>query len=196
MGKVHFDEKRIHVNGKLHDDLNAIDSKTKFILSELFVVKKDLGSVKQFLLPIKKGCYKQILEIYRKEKGKPKKKRKLIVFVCDGCPTFKTAFNILFGRVAKLVFGISIKYKKFGVKHNNNAIERYNKEIKRRIIVFGSFRSYEGARTFLSLRAMLYNFVTPHSELKGLTPAEAAGIIPPLGKDKLYDLIRYAAKLR
>jgi transposase-like protein len=195
-GKIHFDEKRVHVNGKLHDDLNAIDSKTKFILSELFVVKKDMFSVKQFLLLIKRNCYKQILEIYKAEKEKPRKKKRLITFVCDGCPTFKKAFSILFGRVAKLIFGISIKYKKFGVKHNNNAIERYNREIKRRIIVFGSFRSYEGARIFLSLRKTIYNFVTPHSELQGLTPAEAAGINLPLGKDRLYDLIGYAARLR
>lgn len=130
------------------------------------------------------------------EKHKPKKKRKLIKFVCDSCPTFKSAFKILFGRVAKLVFGIPIKYKKFGVKHNNNAIERYNREIKRRIVIFGSFRSFEGARVFLSFRAIVHNFVNPHSELNGLTPAEAAEIFIPLGKDRLFDLIKYVTRLR
>lgn len=184
------------MNGKLHDDLNAIDSKTKFILSELFVVNKDLPSVKVFLNQIKKTCYGQILERYLSEKHRPKKERKLITFVCDKCPTYKTAFNILFRRAARLVFGIPIKYKKFGVKHNNNAIERYNKEIKRRIIVFGSFRSHEGARVFLSLKAMIYNFVNSHSELEGLTPAEAADIFIPLGKDRLLGLITYVARLR
>lgn len=180
----------------MHDDLNAVDSKTKFILSELFVEKKDLISVKEFLMQIKRICYKQILEKYELEKQKPKKKRKLITFVCDKCPTYKTAFNILFRRVAKLIFGIPIKYKKFGVKHNNNPIERYNKEIKRRIIVFGSFRSINGAKIFLSLRTILYNFVNPHSELSGLTPAQAADITIPLGENKLLDLIKYATKLR
>jgi len=184
------------VNGKLYDDLNAIDSKTKFILSELFVVKKDLDSVKIFLEQIKKSCYAHILEKYISEKRKPIKERELITFVCDKCPTYKTAFNMLFNRVAKLVFGIPIKYKKFGVKHNNNAIERYNREIKRRIIVIGSFRKCKGAKIFLSFRAILYNFVNPHSELKGLTPAEAADIILPLGKDNLLALIRYAARQR
>ena len=159
-------------------------------------MKKDFISVKIFLTQIKRICYKQILEKYLSEKHKPKKERKLITFVCDGCPTFKTAYNILFGRVAKLVFGIPIKYKKFGVKHNNNAIERYNKEIKRRTIVFGSFRSFEGARVFLSFRAIVYNFVNPHSEIEGLTPAEAAEIFIPLGKNRFLDLIKYVAKLR
>lgn len=184
------------MNGKLYDDLNAIDSKTKFILSELFVVNKDLHSVKIFLMQIKRICYNQILERYLSEKHKPKKEKKLITFVCDKCPTYKTAFNILFGRVARLIFGIPIKYRKYGVKHNNNAIERYNREIKRRIIVFDSFRSLEGARVFLSLRATIYNFINTHSELGGLTPAEAASILIPLGKDRLLDLIRYAARLR
>ena len=196
MGKIHFDEKRVHVNGKLHDDLNAIDSKTKFILSELFVEKKDLISVKIFLSQIKKICYKQILERYLEEKHKSRKERKLITFVCDGCETYRTAFNILFRRVAKLVFGIPIKYKKFGVKHNNNAIERYNREIKRRIIVFESFKSIKGAIVFLSLRTLIYNFINSHSELNGRTPAEAAGIFIPLGKNKLLDLIKYVARLR
>lgn len=180
----------------MHDDLNAIDSETKFILSELFVEKKDLFSVKIFLMQIKRICYKQILAKYFDGKHRQKKKRKLITFVCDGCSIYKTAFNILFGRVARLIFGIPIKYKKFGVKHNNNAIERHNKEIKRRTIAFGSFRSFEGAEVFLSFMAAVHNFVNPHSELNGLTPAEAAEIVIPLGKDKILDLIRYVSKLR
>jgi len=147
-------------------------------------------------MQIKRICYQQILETYKSEKQKPTKERKFITFVCDGCPTYKTAFKILFGRVAKLVFGIPIKYKKFGVKHNNNTIERYNKEIKRRIIVFGSFRSLNGAKVFLSLRAILYNYINPHSELSGLTPAEAADIHLPLGENKLLELIKYTTKLR
>lgn len=176
--------------------MNAIDSKTKFILSELFVEKKDIISVKIFLLQIKRICYRQIFEKYLSEKNKPKSERKLITFVCDGCPTYNMAFKILFSRVAKLIFGIPIRYKKLGVKHNNNAIERYNQEIKRRVIVFGSFRSLEGARMFLSLRSIIYNFINPHSELNGQTPAETAGIKISLGENRLLNLIKYVARLR
>lgn len=184
------------MNGKLHDDLNAIDSKTKFILSELFVEKKDIASVKLFLHQIKKVCYRQILEKYLSEKHKPEDERKLVTFVCDGCETYQSAFSILFNRIAKLIFGIPIKYKKFGVKHNNNAIERYNEEIKRRIIMFGSFRCLEGARVFLSMKSIIYNFINPHSELNWKTPAQAADIELPLGENKLMDLIKCAAKWR
>ena len=82
------------------------------------------------------------------------------------------------------------------MKHNNNAIERYNKEIKRRILVFESFKTLAGARVFLSLRALIYNFINEHSELNGRTPAEAAEIFILLGRNRLLDLIRYATKLR
>lgn len=176
--------------------MNAIDSKTKFILSEFFVEKKDIPSVKIFLSKIKRICWKQILERYDSEKHKPENERKLITFVCDGCETYRTVFNILFRRVAKLVFGIPIKYRKFGVLHNNNAIERYNKEIKRRLVVFGSFRSLEGARMFLSMKSIIYNFINPHSELNGRTPAQAAGIKIELGENRLLNLIKFAARQR
>lgn len=180
------------MSGELFDDLNAIDSKTKFILAEEFVENKDLCSVKMFLMQIKKLCYKQILEKYLLEKRKPNKKRKLTKFVCDGCPTFKTAFNILFRRVAKLVSGVPIACRKYGLEHNNNYIERYNREIKRRIIAMGSFQTFEGARTFCSLRRIIYNFVNSHSELDGKTPAEAAEISLPIDKNRLLGLIRIA----
>ena len=91
--------------------------------------------------------------------------------MCDGCATYKIAFKILFRRVATLNFGTPIKYKKYGITHNNNAIERYNREIKRRTIVFASFRTLQGAKIFLSLRTTIYNFINPHTELKGQTPA-------------------------
>ena len=36
-GNIHYDEKYVKVKGKDNYDLNAIDSKTKFILAHLFV---------------------------------------------------------------------------------------------------------------------------------------------------------------
>lgn len=194
MGRIHFDEKRIRVNGILFDDLNAIDSKTKFVLAEEFVDKKDLQAVKLFLMQIKRLCYKQILEQYKAEKHKSVKKRKLVTFVCDGCPTFKTACHLLFGRVARIISGVPIACKKYGLAHNNNHIERYNREIKRRMIVIGSFQTFQGVRFFCSLRRIIHNFVNSHSELQGKTPAEAAGIHLQLGGNKLLGLIRHAAK--
>ena len=151
----------------------------------------------EFLSEIKENCYKQILERYLSEKHKKVKDRKLFEFVCDGFENYKSAFNKLFARTCKLTFGISIAYKKLGLKHNNNPIERHNGKIDDRIKnIRGGFGSFEGAKSFMDLQRILHNFVNPHQELKGKTPAEIAEIILPLKRNKLLNLIRYLAKSR
>ena len=176
--------------------MNAIDSKTKYVLAHLFVEKRTIWKCIEFLRQIKTTCYKQMLEIYNQEKNKPKNKRKLIIFVCDKFENYRTAFNKLFYRVAKLRFGIPIKAKKNGLKHNNNHIERYNQDIKDRIKTMRNFGSDKGAEYFLNLRHIIHNFVNPHMQLNGNTPAEAAGIDLKLGRRKLLNLIKYRAKTK
>ena len=194
-GNIHYDEKYVKVNGKDNYDLNAIDNKTKFILAHLFVEKRTKKKCYEFLKQIKDTCYKQILEIYKKEKHKKIKKRKLVKFVCDKFANYKSAFNSLFRLVAKLNFGVPIACKKYNLEHNNNYIERYNGKTKDRLkSIRSSFKSFDGAKCFMDLRRIIHNFVNPHQELKGKTPAEIAEIILPLKRNKLLNLIRYLAK--
>ena len=191
-GRQHCDEKYIKVNKKDCYDLNCIDHITKYITAHLFVDKRTRSKCVEFLSQIKKTCYEQILEIYKREKYKQKKKRKLIRFVCDGFENYKSAWSILFYRVTNLSFGVSIKANKGGLKHNNNHIERHNGKTKDRIKVMrGGFRSFEGAEVFLNLRHIIYNFVHSYQGLNGKTPAEAAEIILPLGRNKILGLIKY-----
>ncbi len=191
-GNIHYDEKYVKVKGKDNYDLNAIDSKTKFILAHLFVDKRTKKKCYEFLKQIKDTCYPQILERYQKEKHKKVKNRKLIKFVCDKFANYKSAFDKLFGRVAKLNFGVPIACKKYNLEHDNNAIERYNGKTKDRIKnIRGGFGSFEGASVFMDLRRVIYNYVNPHQELKGKTPAENAGVNLKLGRNKLLNLIKY-----
>ena len=192
-GRQHLDEKYVKVKGEEHYDLNCIDSVTKYVTAHLFVEKRTLEKCKKFLRQIKITCYNQILERYRQEKIKPKKKRKLITFVSDSFENYKTAWSVLFGRVSKMTHGVPIKAKRGGLKHNNNPIERYNGKIKDRIKVMrGDFYSVEGAEAFLNLQHVIHNFVNPHQQLKGRTPAEAAEIKVNLGRNKLLKLIEIA----
>ena len=92
-----------------------------------------------------------------------------------------------------LRFGVPIKSKRNGLKHNNNPIERYNQDIKDRIKTIRNFGSDKGAEHFLNLKHIIHNFVNPHMQLKGKTPAEAAEINLKLGRNKLLNLIRYMA---
>lgn len=121
----------------------------------------------------------------------------MITFVSDKFGNYKTAWSILFSRVTKLTFGVPIACRKYGLEHNNNPIERYNGGIKSRTkIMRGGFRSAEGAEAFLNMKRVIHNFVNPHYSLNEETPAEAAEIRFPLGKNKLLNLIKYWAKRR
>jgi len=119
------------------------------------------------------------------------------IFVCDGFENYRNAFNKLFYRTAILQFGVPIACKKFGLEHNNNPIERYNGKIKDRLNGMRSqFKSFEYAEAFMNLRHIMHNFVNPHQELGGKTPAISAEINLNLGRMKLYNLIRYWANRR
>ncbi len=174
--------------------MNAVDSKTKYILAHSFVEKRTFHACVDFLRQVKKTRYNQIFEVFLKEKHKRKKDRKLITFVCDGYWAYRLAFNKLFYGVANLVFGVPIAYKKYGVKHNNNPIERYNQNLDDRIKVMRNFKSLSRAKSFFDLHRICRNFVNPCMQLQEGTPAEAAGIKLPLGRNKLLALIRYVAK--
>ena len=197
-GKQHFDEKYVPMRGKKdHYDLNCIDSKTKYITAHLTVEKRTLKKCVEFLSQIKKTNYRQIFDRYHQEKNKPKEKRELITFVSDKFWNYKTAWSKLFSRVTKLTFGVPIAYHKYGLEHNNNAIERENGNIKERIkIMRGGFENFEGAEAFLNLRHILHNFVNPHQGLNGRTPAEEAEIDLKLGRNKLRKLIQKRAQKR
>ena len=196
-GRQHHDEKYVKVQGEDWFDLNCIDHITKYITAHLLVEKRTKKKCVEFISQVKNACYDQILEIYRNEKKKPKEKRKLITFVCDGFSNYESAWKKILFRVTKLIAGVPIACRKYGLKHNNNAIERYNGDLKSRLkIMRGGFRSDDGAKAFLNMKRVIHNFVNPHYTLRGKTPAEAAEIKLPLGRDRLLSLIKYWAKAR
>ena len=184
------------VKGVDHYDLNLIDHITKFTTAHLFVAERTKERCVEFLSQIKETCYDQILYWHYTEKHKKVEDRKLITFVFDGFANYESAWSKLFYRVTKGIFGIPIKAKKGGLKHNNNHIERYNGKIKDRIKVMrGGFGSFAGAEAFMNLKDIIYNFVNPHQGLGRKTPAQKAGIKLKLGRNKLLGLIKYMARI-
>ena len=134
------------------------------------------------------------MQVYNEQKEFPKEQRKLITFVSDQFCNYKTAWKKLLWRITELKFGVPIACKKYGITHNNNPIERYNREIKRRITSLVVFQSATGAQAVLALQKIIHNYINPHTTLKGKTPAQAANIILPLGENKLLNLIKIARK--
>jgi len=163
----------------------------------LFVEKRTKNKCIDFLLQIKNTCYNQILTKYYIAKYDKTKKKEKQKFVCDGFENYKNAFNKLFYRIAELQFGVPIACRKYNYEHNNNAIERYNGKIKDRIKnIRSGFKNFKCAENFMNLRRVIYNYVNPHQELNGKTPAEMADINLKLGRNKLLNLIRFLAKSR
>jgi len=193
-GRIHYDEKYTRVKDHWEYRLTAIDSKTKFVLAEIVVVERTKEACIAFLQQIKNWTYKQILERYKKEMMKPANKRKLIIFVSDKFWNYKAAWKKLFYRITKLQFGVPIACKKLGLKHNNNAVERHNRELSRRFDALNVFQTHEGAQATSTLLKILHNYVNSHCMLRGKTPAEKAELILPLGKNKLLDMIKLARK--
>src|SRR3989338_4181419 len=132
-GRIHFDEKYTRVKDHWEYRLTAIDSKTKLVLAEIVVIERTKEACVSFLQQIKTWCYQQMLEQYKKELKKPVKNRRLIIFVSDKFWNYKAAWKKLFSRITKIKFGVPIACKKFGLKHNNNAVERHNRELSRRL---------------------------------------------------------------
>jgi hypothetical protein len=162
----------------------------------LFVEKRTKQKCYEFLKQIKDSCYEQLIETYNKEKLKKVEDRKLTEFTCDKFANYKSAFTKLFGRICKLTFGVPIACKKYNLEHNNNPIERLNGKIKDRIkSIRSGFKSFDGAEAFMNLKDIIYNFVNPHQELEGKTPAEIAEVNLKLGRNKLLNLIRKMGKM-
>lgn len=181
------------MNGKDCYDLNCIDSITKFVTAHLFVDKRTKKKCVEFLSQIKTICYNQILTKYYIKKSTGIDNR--ITFVSDKFANYISALKKLFYRVCKLQFGVPIANKKYGLKHNNNAIERYNGKLKDRMNARrGEFKSFEYAEAFMNLQRIVNNFVNPHQQIDEKTPAEEAGIKLDLGRMKLLNLIKFIAK--
>lgn len=136
-----------------------------------------------------------MLEQYRQELKKPVRKRRLVIFVSDKFENYKAAWKKLFSRITILRFGVPIACKKFGLKHNNNSVERHNRELSRRFDALNVFQSHEGAASTSALCKILHNYVNPHGMLHGKTPAQCAEITLPIGTNKLLGLIQIAQKV-
>ena len=135
---------------------------------------------------IKDRCYEQFIE--RKKKGKK------IIFVSDKLGHYKKGFNKFFRTIAELRFGISIKQKKHGYKHNNNTIERDNREVKQRYHSMIEFKKIRSANTILDFFDLYDNYIDKirlKGEKKWRTPAERANIKLDLGDNYYFlNLIR------
>lgn len=142
---------------------------------------------KRLFKALKKKFYDQFLE--------RKKKDKKIRIITDKLGHYKKGFNKYLRNIAVLTFGVPIACKKYGLKRNNNCIERdhqYNKQKYKTMRGHSDFKSADELYDFLDV---YYNFLD-EQKLKGekmyRTPAQRAGIKLRLPKKhRLLEFIRY-----
>lgn len=83
----------------------------------------------------------------------------------------------------ELVFGADTKHIQstpFSEEDSTNIIERFQATIKERTKVLWGFKTVPTARLILAGFGIHYNFFRPHLSLNNRTPAEVAGIKPPV----------------
>lgn len=108
-----------------------------------------------------------------------KKSEKKIKFVSDKLEHYRKGFKKYFRNLAILEFGVSIKQKKYGYKHNNNCIERDHQYSKDRTKIMRHFKEFNSADDILNFFDIIYNFIDEQrlkKEKKLRTPAQRAEI--------------------
>ena len=105
----------------------------------------------------------------------------LIKFVADKFYNYYFAWKRILAKITRMDAGVPISCKKYGLKHNNNAIERYDREIKRRMHAIVIFHTFDGVKDF---------FCTANNNLQSYNPTQnyitSHKIIYP--HTKLYNL--------
>jgi transposase-like protein len=178
-GSVHFDEVFLKVNGKNAYLWGAIDRKTKFRFSgPLTKARSYKDGAKPLFQKVRDG-----------PEGVPPR------IVSDKLGHYRRGYNKYFRNSgAKLSHGVPIACKKYGLKYNNNPIERDQRRIRQFTNPKGSFQAHQSAQEQLYLYDAFHNFIFPHQGLDGKTPGDKAEINLPLGRNKLLGMIKLASR--
>ena len=134
-----------------------------------------------------------------------KKKGKKFNFTSDKLEHNRKGFKKFFGNIATLTFGVPIKCKKYGLKRNNNCIERdhqYSRALEKNS---RGHKDFDGISTLFDIGDVYYNYIDKQKlmkkskkekkwiskEKKWRTPAERVKIKLDLGnKFQLLNLIK------
>lgn len=176
------------------------DRKTKFRINAFSSKKRTYkDGPKKVYSDIKCRFYDQFLEA--------KKRGKKFNFTSDMLAHYKKGFTKYFSCVATLTHGVPIKCKKYGLKRNNNCIERdhqYSRKLEKNA---RGNKDVEGISSLYDIGDVYYNYIDKQRLMKRCrktkkwipkektwrTPAERAKIKLELGERfQLLELIKRA----
>jgi len=155
--KWHIDETAIKIKGNQHWFWEMIDEDTRFM------VAGHLSKTRT-----QKDCTILFKDAADRAINMPK-----FIF-SDGCFAYRKPFNKVFweyGEPTKLIQNVGINSRR-----TNNIVERLHGTLKDMLRARRGLDSMEKTELLLKGWFVHYNFLRPHSSLKGKTPAQAAGI--------------------
>ena len=174
--------------------------KTKFRINAFSSRERSYEEgVKKVYADIRKRCYEQFLEA--------KRRGKKFNFTTDKLEHYRKGFKKYFRNVATLTFGVPIKCRKYGLKRNNNCIERdhqYSRKLEKNA---RGHKDFEGVSAIFDIGDAYYNYVDKQRlkkksrkenkwvcvEKRWRTPAERAKIkINLSNRFQLLNLIKKA----
>ena len=155
LGNVwHTDEMKMKIGGEWRWLWNVMDERTRFQLVGVITKTREIQDAKK---------------AFRKSKEVGGKKPMLMV--TDGLASYKKAFNSEFydhHQSCKHVADVGLQ------ESLNNVLERMHGSIREREKVMRGLKVDD--TPIIPMNQIYYNFIRPHQALKGLTPAEMAGI--------------------
>ena len=174
VGRIwHGDEMKIKVKGEWKWLWNMMDEKTRFQLVSMIAETREGENAEK---------------TFQKSKQVTSKRPNLVV--TDGLLGYKKAFNQEFYDHHQTTKHIADVALQSGL---NNSIERMHGSIREREKVMRGIKSMK--TPIFPGNKIYYNFIRPHSALKGKTPAEAAGVGID-GENKWMELLKRSLKGR
>lgn len=148
------DETVLKIGGRNVWFWDIIDAKTRFLLASHISLNR---TTKDALT---------LMKLAKKRAGKVPQ----LVFT-DKLKAYLDSIELAWGADTK-----HIPSKGFVAPMNTNLIERFHGSLKDRTKVMRGMRKIETAKLLLDGWLVHYNFFRPHGSLKGMTPAEKAGV--------------------
>ncbi len=163
----HADESVVKVRGEHIRIWTLLDSETRFVLA--IHVSKSRGA-------------DDAVELFKKGFKVSKKPEELVT---DGLKSYEKAAEQELPDIIHVQSSLR--------EGMNNKMERFFKELRRRVKTTDGFKTQEGVEIFADGYSIYHNFIKEHGALNDLTPAQFAGLFD--GRDWLGLILR-ATKLK
>jgi len=174
-GIWHTDEMAVNIKGQFMWLWNLIDHDTRFLLASQISSKREIEDARR---------------VFAEAKALAKVKPAFVV--TDGLRAYQDAFNKEFFTLRNPRTE-HVRLAGIAKRENNNMVERLHGTVRERDKVIRGLKKEES--DIIEGLRIYYNFIRPHMALKGLTPAQVAGIDLQLGQNRWEDLIRKSQKV-